>query len=387
MFLARSNIIKNKCLFKIQYEYLLPHSMKQKLQQYRFLIAVIIVAFITLILNHFPSFIERYYSTGLYPLISKASRFLLGWIPFSIGDLLYGVAIIWIIIRIINFIKRWRKKQLSSRLVLYYGRRVLQIILIIYISFNWLWGFNYNRLGSAHQMQLKFTKYTNAQLLQLTDTLTAKLNVLVADSASDKIYADTKELACLSLEAYQKSEAVFPILHHQNISVKPEMLYYGGNYIGFLGYLNPFTGEAQLNTTIPHFLLPYVCCHEMAHQLGYASESEANFIGYLACKKSDDAAFRYSVYFDLYAYVIGDLFNRDTAAARQQLKLLPQRVKDDRKTVRAFFNRNRNSVSPAIDWIYDKYLKMNSQPKGKESYNEVVGWLIAFATRYGWDKI
>ncbi len=361
--------------------------MKQKLQQYRFLIALVIIACITLLINQFPSFIERYYATGLYPVISRASRFLLGWIPFSVGDLLYGVAILWIIIRFINFIKRWRRKQLNRRLALYYGHRLLQTVLLIYIGFNWLWGFNYNRLGSAYQMQLNFTKYSNAELIQLTDTLTSKLNVLVTDFAGATIYGDTKVLAKLSQVSYQKAAVTFPFLNHQSISVKPSMLYYGGNYLGFLGYLNPFTGEAQLNTTIPQFLLPYVCCHEMAHQLGYASESEANFIGYLACKQSSDKAFRYSVYFDLYSYAIGDLFRRDSAIARQHLKLLPQKIKDDRKTVSAFFNKNRNPISPAIDWMYDKYLKMNSQPKGKESYNEVVGWLIAYAMKYGWDKI
>ncbi len=55
-----------------------------------------------------------------------------------------------------------------------------------------------------------------------------------------------------------------------------------GNYLGFTGYYNPFTGEAQVNTTVPQFLLPNIALHEMGHQIGYAKEDEANFSAYLA---------------------------------------------------------------------------------------------------------
>ncbi len=36
-----------------------------------------------------PQWVEKYYSTGLYPLISAFFRRLYGWVPFSVGDLIY----------------------------------------------------------------------------------------------------------------------------------------------------------------------------------------------------------------------------------------------------------------------------------------------------------
>ena len=33
-----------------------------------------------------PEFIETYYSNGIYPYISSFFRILLGWVPFSVGD-------------------------------------------------------------------------------------------------------------------------------------------------------------------------------------------------------------------------------------------------------------------------------------------------------------
>ncbi|MEO7312227.1 MAG: DUF3810 domain-containing protein [Chitinophagaceae bacterium] len=357
------------------------------LKKYWFLITLAALALVTVIINQFPVFIEKYYATGLFLYISRTSRFLLGWIPFSIGDVMYVCALIWIIVRVVNFFKRWKRNQLNRRMLYYYGRRILQTALLIYIAFNWLWGFNYNRLGSAYQMNLRFERYSNAQLERLTDSILSKLNSVAGDTVVARPGNSARQIATLSLAAYNTAELTYPFLHHQNLSVKPGLFYGAGNYIGFLGYINPFTAEAQLNTTIPQILLPYVCCHEMAHQLGYASESEANFVGYLACCQSKVPAFRYSVYLDLFSYVISDLYHRDSVAARLRLQALTQPIKDDRKMVRSFFISRKNPFSPVIDWLYDRYLKMNSQPKGKDSYNEVVGWLVAYATRYGWDKI
>ena len=49
---------------------------------------IIQMLFIVLISRH-PEWVEKYYSNGLYPFISRLLRKLLGWIPISVGDLLY----------------------------------------------------------------------------------------------------------------------------------------------------------------------------------------------------------------------------------------------------------------------------------------------------------
>jgi hypothetical protein len=33
--------------------------------------------------------------------------------------------------------------------------------------------------------------------------------------------------------------------------------------------------------------------------------------------------------------------------------------------------------------MYDSYLKMNNQPKGQRTYNEVITWLVAYYKKYG----
>ena len=45
-----------------------------------------------------PEIVETYYSNGLYPLISKFSRCIFGWLPISFGDLLYIVVVLYVFV-------------------------------------------------------------------------------------------------------------------------------------------------------------------------------------------------------------------------------------------------------------------------------------------------
>lgn len=124
-------------------------------------------------------------------------------------------------------------------------------------------------------------------------------------------YKTYPEIFAQAQAAYLQSTAAgFSFLAYNTKSVKRSMYGRMGNFLGFLGYYNPFTGEAQLNLTMPRFLIPFVTCHEIAHQLGYASESEANFVAYLAAVRSPDTLFRYSTYFDLFNYANKELFQK-----------------------------------------------------------------------------
>ena len=144
-----------------------------------------------------------------------------------------------------------------------------------------------------------------------------------------------------------------------------------------------FSGEAQVNTTIPLFARPFTTCHEIGHQLGYAKESEANFAGYLSATSSKDSAFLYSVYFEMFAYAGRYLYFTDSIALNQIREGLSPAVKNDIRELREFYNRYKNPVETAIDRLYSQYLKANQQPSGKMSYSEVVAMLIAYYKKNG----
>jgi len=170
-------------------------------------------------------------------------------------------------------------------------------------------------------------------------------------------------------------------------SIKPSLYSYMGNYLGFQGYYNPFTGEGQVNTTIPVFVQPFVTTHEMAHQIGFAKESEANFVGYLVCRKSPNLFFRYSAYLDMYLYAHGLLYQLDSSRAIQIASGISPLVAKDIRALKQFYQRYK---SPLEDWImvgYDYFLQANQQPQGKRSYGQVTGWLLAWVRKEGWDAL
>jgi hypothetical protein len=337
----------------------------------------------------YSGFIEHYYSNGIYPVISKILRFLFGWIPFSIGDLVYGFFILVILIKTWQLLKVLFKRKFN-RYYLFSGlRQIVFFILLVYVLFYLLWGLNYSRKGIARQLDLKMTTYTLGELDTLINVLEQRLNYYASQlkpEQRDSFYKK-RNLFHESYEAYKIANQQYSFLNYQPKSIKPSLYSYLGNIFGFEGYYNPFSGEGQVNTTVPVFEQPFVACHEIGHQVGYAKENEANFAGFLACRLHPSSVFRYSVYFDMYNYSIHELFRNDSLKARKYIDSLHPQVKKDYEELRRFFKKYQNSVEPVITWIYGKYLQANNQPGGKKTYSEVIAFLIAYQRKFGADSL
>jgi len=345
---------------------------------------LLVVAVLLKILSLFPLFVEHYYSSNLYLLVSSFLRGLTGIMPFSIGDLFYTGFVIWIMVRVYITSRATLKRTITRESFLSSFQRTVAIILWIYILFNFLWGLNYERLGIAYQLQLQPERYNTNELKTLTRELVDKTNRARRQLGNGTVaYPSNREIFAQAKQAYVAAEKKYPFLHYSSLSVKSSLYGTFGNYFGFLGYYNPFTGEAQVNVTVPSFIIPFTTCHEMAHQLGYGSEDEANFAGYLAAKSSNQITFQYSVYFELLAYANRELFLKDSMAAKENYRLLDTLVKNDIKVYRKFIREHQNKIEPFISMLYGEYLKANNQPKGINTYNEVVAWLIAYRNKYG----
>ena len=228
-------------------------------------------------------------------------------------------------------------------------------------------------------------KYSLHEIDTLTDLLQKRLN-FYADTIDLKQRDSFNKKRILfekTTEAYLYADKLHSFLRYYPQSLKPSLFSYLGNYLGFQGYYNPFSGEGQVNTTIPRFLEPFVSAHEAAHQLGYAKENEANFVAFIACRSYPNPTFRYSMYLDMYLYAVTELGRKDSLLARSYFEKLNPQVKKDIEDYKDFFRRYRNPVEPVISWIYDGYLQANDQPEGKRSYNQVVAFLIAYYTKFG----
>lgn len=337
------------------------------------------------VFSFFPATVEKYYSTGIYQCITRTGRILTGWLPISLGDILYTVVVIWLIWKLILMIKALVKKKINKTWLACAFKKAAIILAWVYIFFNVGWGLNYDRQGIAYQLKLGVKAYDLADLKNINNLLEEKTNTWRPVFDTNEIYRiDKKETFKKANASFMNASTRYPFLAYSHGSVKPSLYSIPGNYMGFTGYYNPFTTEAQVNTTVPAFTVPFTTCHEMSHQLGYAKEDEANFAGYLAATASSDSIFRYSAYFDLYLYANRELFIYDSVYSKLSRNRLSQPVQSDIISLKKFWIKYRSPFDKLTAWIYEKYLKANRQPKGMQTYNEVIADLIAFYKKYGY---
>lgn len=351
-------------------------------------IYLIILAVGIKIVSYFPRIVERWYSNGLYPQISRVQRFLFGWVPFSVGDILYLGVGIWLLYKLVVFIRRLVRKQASREWLLSCLRRFVFFILLVYVLFNGLWGLNYNRLDIAGQLQLEVHPYSTAELTRLMQGVSDQLVIMDSVRLVDRDrYRHPSALFAKAIDAYRRRGEENPQFSYNHPSIKSSLFSYLGDYIGFLGYYNPFTGEAQVNTTVPVFTQPFTACHEIAHQMGYAKENEANLMGYLTIRGwggANNPAFTYSADFEIYMYAARELYARDSTLYKPFRAQQRPGFKQDVRELQAFNRRYTNPIEPFIWKAYGHYLRANRQPQGIRTYSEVLAWLIAYENKYGW---
>lgn len=325
-------------------------------------------------LSFFPATVEALYSNRLYQFFSSVWRMALGWVPFSVGDILYGIVGLLALRWLWRTRKRWKpawKDQLLG---------IASALSVVYFLFHLFWGMNYYRLPLHEKMGFGLD-YTDADLAAMTERLIDKTNAIqlsIARSERTKIdmpYSQDVVFA-KAVEAYGQLASSYPYFSYKTPSVKKSLFSLPLTYMGFAGYLNPFTGEAQVNDKLPMYNFPMTACHEMAHQIGYASESEANFIGFLANVHSGDVYFNYSGYAYALRYCLSTMERRAPGSSEPYLKRLHVGVRENYRESRQFWEAYDTFIDDGFEAFYDTFLKANSQQDGMESYSKFVDLLI-----------
>jgi hypothetical protein len=328
------------------------------------------------IIARFPDVVEQLYSNGLYVYISKLMRYVFGWVPFSVGDVLYTLATVYIL--------RWlfvnRKRIIKDTKAWIFD--VLSAVSIGYFAFHLLWAFNYYRLPLHKALNIE-KDYTTEALIATTERLISTVNTVhIAITNNDTIKVDMPysktELLQKVPKGYDKLSKKFPHLAYQPKSVKRSIYSLPLTYMGFSGYLNPFTNEAQIDGLIPTFKYPTTASHEVAHQLGYAAENEANFIGSMAAMHHDDIYFKYSGYAFALRHCLHEIYRRDPKQYETLVTKVNKGILKNYQEVRDFWDSYQNPTEPLFKSTYDTFLKANNQVDGMESYSYVVALLVNY---------
>jgi len=324
----------------------------------------------------FPEVIERFYSNGLFVFTSKTERFILGWIPFSVGDVLYAFLIVYMLISIWKARTTWRKQWKNNLL------KVLSGFSVFYFLFHLLWATNYYRVPLFEKMNIK-REYSESDLYEFTEKLIVKTNEVqfaITNNKNQKVSNPYSQDSIFKMtqNGYDNLAKEHSFLKYEVPSRKKSLFSLPLTYMGFGGYLNPFTNESQVNYKLPMYGFPNVICHEMAHQIGYASESECNFIGFLACIKNDNLYFQYAAYSSALRYCLSNVALKNEEKIEAYKTQINLGIIKNFKESEAFWKQYDTIVDKGFHAFYDQYLKANQQQDGLESYSKFVDLLINY---------
>ncbi|WP_428224973.1 DUF3810 domain-containing protein [Flavobacterium sp.] len=325
------------------------------------------------VIARFPVQVEKYYSNGIYPYIARFSRSVFGLFSFSVGDILYSGLIIWLLV----WYYKNRKASWNTKILAF-----VNLLSISYFLFHFLWGLNYYRVPLYDKMHLK-TDYSQEELVQFTKKLIVKTNathfLITHDTAKSvkfpypltSIYKDSDK-------GYNALVLKHPYFNYETPSIKNSLISYPLTYMGFGGYINPFTNEAQVNYLPPKYNLPATTAHEMAHQMGFASESECNFIGYLAVTSHPDNYYKYAGYTYALRYCLKSISLQNEELAHSLLQTIHPGVLKNFKENRDFALKHTSVIDKFFEWFYDHFLKLNQQDDGIESYSKFLDLLVNY---------
>lgn len=339
-------------------------------------ILLVVQIIIVNLLSFFPEFVEKYYSNGIFPKISDALRVIFGYLGFSVGDIIYGI----LIILIIRWL--WKRRRTWRREYKYNLLSIFSAFSVFYFLFYFLWAVNYHRVPLNEKMGIE-KKYTHQELIAFTKRLIIKTNEVhlqITSNDSIKVISpyDTDGIYIRSVNGYDNLSKQYPFFAFQHESLKSSLINTPLSYMGFGGYLNPFTNEAQVNSNLPLYNLPTTACHEMSHQIGYASESEANYIGYMASIYNDDLFFKYSGYSFALKYCLRNIHKIGEEKAKSLLPLINKGILLNFEESEQFSEEYESFIEDIFKAFYDNFLKLNHQEDGLKTYSKFVGLLVNY---------
>jgi hypothetical protein len=285
-----------------------------------------------------------------------------------------------------NLNKNWQNFKYLSLKIAWFGLR-------LYVVFMIIWGFNYLQPDLTNNINLtvqtpKDAEVAISEMNALTYELIEELNQTKNELALKKgIEPDFEQVVTNVQQAYEYVAKDNPRFKIQYQSIKKAIFPNLGDYIGFLAFYQPLTGEAIIRSDLPILTQPYTIAHEMAHQLGYASETEANFIAFLVASEANDSYLRYSMLLQIFSYAQDAQLlllagNKDFDAWKAQIEknkaLLSPAVLKDRANIKAYFAARADKQIQASSQLYDQFLKWNQQAAGLASYADVLKWVRAY---------
>jgi Protein of unknown function (DUF3810) len=326
------------------------------------------------IISRNSEWVEEVYIKNFYKPLTLILRNITHHFDFSLGLIgIYAFVcfLLWFSIRLVT------KNKKTKPLKLFAG--IIALFSPIYFFYMLLWGLAYHKQPIEMLMGFNRQKIKTEEVMQLCLALIDSANTTRARlSQSDLDKLSLQKIIYNAPNGYTQIAKEFPYLKYEMPSIKKATGSTLLAYMGTSGVYMFLTGEANVNCHNVIYELPYITSHEMAHQLGFASEDEANYVAFLACSKNPDPAFQYSAYYSTVFRALNKAYHIDSLKTKSLYKKLSSQVKADHENERIVWSKFRNPFEKyLISPFYDFFLKSNGVRSGSKSYDKVVELLIA----------
>jgi hypothetical protein len=327
-------------------------------------------------------FVERWYSTGLYPIIQRGLTPVSNLVPFALLDILAVGGVCLVLVVLVRSVRLARRKKKWTPLLITLGRLVTSAA-VIYLVFLLLWGLNYRRVSMTDRLVLDRDSSPEA-ILDLGRVAVRQLNAMHAAAHSEG-WRTSPWREHRMRDAYH---AVLSDLSDARTMVPGRLkVSLFGPYFRWTsvdGMINPFGLEVLANPDLLPFEKPFVAAHEWAHLAGFADESEASFVGFLTCIRASTPA-AYSGWLFLYWEVNSEVGASDR---RQLASGLEDGPRADVAAVAERIRRGQVRVVRDAGWrVYDEYLKANRVEEGVRNYGLVLTLLARARFEDGWTPV
>lgn len=330
-----------------------------------------------------PGFAD-WYGTHLYRIwVDTVGRFF-GIFPFSVTEMLLYVLIMGILISCIYFVIKVVRRQPVKEKITVWVCGLYLIAAVLFFLYVANCGINYHHESFAETADLEVRAYSAEELREVCEWLTEEVNV--SGAAVERTESGVMVLSPNGSQWEAQQHAVEAM--QQLGETYPEMAGYyprpKGLAVSWIlsiqnlsGIYTPFTIEANYNRDMVDYNIPFTMCHELSHLRGYMQEEEANFIGFLACRASEEASFRYSGNLLGWIYCMNVLYKADYEAWEEVRSGLSEEAEADLKANREFWAKYDGAVAEVSSRINDTYLKANGQDDGVKSYDRMVDLIVA----------
>ncbi len=305
------------------------------------------------------TFVERWYSRALYPMISSAVAMFADAVSFSWLDVVIPVG-------------------LASLIVAVHRRRfhlVANGVAALYLIFFWSWGLNYHRQPLALKVPSDAARTDAAGIERFAKQVAERINHLYIEKQQGTW--DENRILSEAVRRVRHVTAVIDASDWKGPSrIKNSRLANPWFHAaGIDGVFNLFGHEPLVSNSLLQFEKPFVMTHELAHVYGYAGEGDANLVVVFATLMSPDPDLQYSGWMNLWFYVR----NRQLDAL-----LEPGPRHDFEQMIQRMRSEQIRWLSAIQSTILDWYLKSNNVQEGIRSYSQVV--LLAAGTEPYWDR-